>query len=103
KGDKWGPYVPNLNLGNNGKLYYFIGGHGNYIKKDMTVLVEMDPKSGERKIVYEYPITTLSEVTGSDIKDKEGNLYFAGVRKVSGNDAYSPFMIKFNPEKEVQK
>lgn len=101
--NKWGPYVPNLNFGNNGKLYYFIGGHGNYIKEGITVLVELDPKSGKRKVLFEYPVHVLSEVTGSDIKDREGNLYFAGRKSIAGHDASAPFMIKFNPEKEIKK
>ena len=101
--NKWGPYVPNLNFGNNGKLYYFIGGHGNYIKEGITVLVELDPQTGKRKIIYEYPMGVLSEVTGSDIKDREGNLYFAGRKSIAGHDASAPFMIKFNPEKEIKK
>lgn len=101
--NNWEPYVPNLNVGNNGNLYYFIGGHGNYVKEGATVLVELDPKSGKRKIIYEYPEEVLSEVTGSDIKDKEGNLYFAGIKSIAGNDAHAPFMIKFNPEKEIKK
>ncbi|MFI0429360.1 hypothetical protein [Mariniflexile sp. HMF6888] len=100
--NKWDPYVPNLNIGNNGKLYYFIGGHGNYIKKDSCVLVELDPLSNTRKIIYEFPVEIVSEVTGSNIKDKEGNLYFAGRKKSEGLEASRPFMIKFNPEKEVQ-
>ena len=101
--NKWGPYVPNLNVGNNGKLYYFIGGHGNYVKDGTTVLVELNPQTGKRKIIYEYPMDVLSEVTGSDIKDKEGNLYFAGRKSITGHDASVPFMIKFNPEKEIKK
>ena len=100
--NKWGP-VSNLNFGNNGKLYYFIGGHGNYIKEGITVLVELDPQTGKRKIIYEYPMGVLSEVTGSDIKDREGNLYFAGRKSIAGHDASAPFMIKFNPEKEIKK
>ena len=100
--NKWGP-VSNLNFGNNGKLYYFIGGHGNYIKEGITVLVELDPKSGKRKVLFEYPVHVLSEVTGSDIKDREGNLYFAGRKSIAGHDASAPFMIKFNPEKEIKK
>ena len=100
--NKWGPYVPNLNVGNNGKLYYFIGGHGNYIKDGTTVMVELNPQTGKRKIIYEYPMDLLSEVTGSDIKDKEGNLYFAGRKSIAGHDASVPFMIKFNPEKEIK-
>ena len=99
--NKWGP-VSNLNFGENGKLYYFIGGHGNYVKEDTTVFVELNPESKKRRIIYEFTVDVLSEVTGSDIKDKEGNLYFAGRKKIAGHDASSPFMIKFNPEKEIQ-
>jgi len=102
--EKWDPYVPNLNLGNNGKLYYFIGGHGNYIREDKTVLVEFDPKSGMKNILFEFPTTTINEVTGHDVKDREGNLYFAGRREVlKGSKKISPFMIKFNPEKKLRK
>ncbi len=109
--EPWRPYVPNLNFGNNGKLYYFIGGHGNYIRNEKTVLVELDPGSGHRTIIYEYPLDELTEVTGSDVKDKEGNLYFAARKRVakstnasaSEDGTSSPFMILFNPEKEVKK
>ena len=94
--EKWDYYAPNLNIGNNGKLYYFIGGHGNFAIKDKTVLIEFDPHSHERRILFEYPTTTLEEVTGSNVKDKEGNLYFAA------RDANKAFMIKFNPEKDVK-
>ncbi|MFK5974437.1 MAG: hypothetical protein QM485_14290 [Flavobacteriaceae bacterium] len=101
--NKWAPYVPNLNFGDNGKLYYFIGGHGNYIKEDTTVLVELDPKSRKRKIIYEFPVDIVAEVTGSDSKDNQGNLYFAGRKSFSGNDRSYPFLIKFNPKNEIQK
>ena len=108
-GEMWRPYVPNLNIGNNGKLYYIIGGHGNFVVEDKTVMIEFDPKTKEKKILYEYPIVEIVEATGSDIKDKDGNLYFAGRR--TDNSAYNdnqefdyskPFMIKFNPDKEVE-
>lgn len=103
-GNDWKPYVPNLNLGNNGKLYYIIGGHGNYVKKDKTVFVEFDPATRKKRIIYEYPISSMTEATGSDIKDMEGNLYFAGRREVAeGSKEISPFMVKFNPDKEVWK
>lgn len=101
--EPYGPYVPNLNLGNNGMLYYIVGGHGNYIKENKTVLMEFNPKTKKSRIVFEYPIDEIGEATGSDIKDKEGNLYFAGRKEVSGHDSSKPFMIKFNPEKEVNK
>ncbi|MDD4189788.1 MAG: hypothetical protein PHI28_00520, partial [Mangrovibacterium sp.] len=109
----WKPYVPNLNLGNNGKLYYFIGGHGNYALKDTSLFVELDPATRQKRVVMQFPLEELSEVTGSDIKDKNGNLYFAG-RKVrpktenteehlpSIDDNVSiPFLIKFNPGKKL--
>lgn len=98
--EKWDYYVPNLNIGNNGKLYYFIGGHGSFAKKDKTLLTEFDPKSRKKRILLEFPTTVLGEATGSDIKDKEGNLYFAG--RTDSLGVSKPFMIKFNPDKEVQ-
>ncbi len=101
--EMWRPYCPNLAVGNNGKLYYFVGGHGNFVKKDRTLFFEFDPETKTRKILYEYPISEISEVTGSDVRDEYGNLYFAGRRKhVEGvNDDSKPFLIKFNPEKKV--
>jgi hypothetical protein len=102
KGQEWKPYVPNLNVGRNGKLYYVIGGHGNYVRKDKTVLIEFDPEQRKSKILLEFPIGRLTEVTGSDIRDKDGNLYFAGRRRPDTSEHGSvPFLIKFNPEKEV--
>jgi len=60
--------------------------------------------------VNNYDIDIINEATGSDIKDKEGNLYFAGRKRATSSattaseDGQSrPFMIKFNPEKEVIK
>ena len=104
KGDAWGPYVPNLNLGKNGKLYYIIGGHDNYLIKNKTLLVECDPATGKKTILREYPITEITEATGCDTRDKDGNLYFAARRNPSGvGDSTRPFMIQFNPEKEIRK
>lgn len=109
-GAMWRPYVPNLNIGENGKLYYFIGGHNNYAIKDKAVMMEFDPKTKTKKILFEFTTDEVAEVTGSDIRDKEGNLYFAGrllysksVDESNEKDDYSkPFMIKFNPEKIVK-
>lgn len=99
--EKWDYYVPNLNIGNNGKLYYFIGGHGNFAIKDTTVLVEFDPYSRKKRILIEYPTAILAEATGSNVKDEKGNLYFAARKEDSlGNS--KPYMIKFNPEREVK-
>ncbi|WP_321285707.1 hypothetical protein [uncultured Sunxiuqinia sp.] len=109
----WKPYVPNLNLGKNGKLYYFVGGHGNYIKEDTSVLMELDPKTKEKRIVLEFSTEEVSEVTGSGVVDKNGNLYYAGRQKFPktkemkeslptlDDNISIPFIIKFNPEKEL--
>jgi hypothetical protein len=100
----WGPYVPNLNIGQNGKLYYIIGGHGNYVLKDKTVLVEYDPATRKKTILKDYPITAITEATGCDTRDKDGNLYFAARRNPKGvGDSTRPFLIQFNPEKEIRK
>jgi len=112
---EWTPYVPNLNFGNNGKLYYLVGGHGNYVKENATILMELNPKTHSRRIIYEFPSNELGEATGSDIKDKDGNLYFAGRGELipapgqasseyfEGKPNSQPIMVKFNPTKEVQK
>ncbi|MEQ9220383.1 MAG: hypothetical protein RLO17_20180 [Cyclobacteriaceae bacterium] len=109
----WNPYASNLNLGLNGNLYYVLGGHGNYVKKDTTVMMELNPETKEKREVMTFPIAELSEVTGTGVRDSAGNLYFAG-RKIrpkntetpeslpSIDDKVSiPFMIQFNPEKEL--
>ena len=103
----WNYYCPNLALGENGKLYYFIGGHGMYaVRGESIVLMEFDPASRKKRIVLEYPLRQISEVTGSDVKDKQGNLYFAGRRsdpvaeERGESGASRPFMIVFNPARE---
>ena len=109
KEDLWRPYVPNLNLGENGKLYYIVGGHGNYVKENKTVLIEFNPKTREKKVVFDFPLDEMSEATGSDTKDKEGNLYFLGRKnkKVEDSDdgkkGSTAFLIKFNPNRNVNK
>jgi len=104
--DPWGPYVPNLNIGNNGKLYYIVGGHGNYVKENTTVLMEFNPATRKSKIIFDFPTDEISEATGSDTKDKDGNLYFLGRKdgKKGSNDGKqgsTPFLIKFNPQQEL--
>ena len=99
--EAWQPYVPNLNIGDNGRLYYIVGGHGNFIVENKTVLVEFDPATKKHRFIFEYPVNELSEATGSDVKDKEGSIYFAGRR--DNADRSIPFLIKFNPNKKVQK
>lgn len=111
--ERWNYYVPNLNVGNNGKLYYVIGGHGIYAKKDISLFVEFDPKTKTPVILFEYPATIFVEATGCDTKDKDGNMYFAGKRNVPrsaekrgnlaelGDQPTVPFLVKFNPDKTV--
>lgn len=111
--EKWNYYVPNLNVGNNGKLYYVIGGHGIYAKKDQSLFVEFDPATKTPKVLFEYPSTVFVEATGCDTRDQDGNLYFAGKRNVPkgtekggglaelGGLSTVPFLVKFNPEKTV--
>lgn len=100
--EAWGPYVPNLNIGDNGKLYYFVGGHGNYVIENKTVLMEFDPVTRKHTILFQFPAEELSEATGSDTKDAAGNLYFAGRKDLDHADHSYPFLIKFNPTKKVQ-
>lgn len=109
EGEPWKPYVPNLGLGANGKLYYVIGGHGNFVKKDLTLMVEFDLESGKKNIIYEFSINNMVEATGSDVLDKDGNIYFAGRRMVNNENEQNeesvnskPFMIKFNPDRPVK-
>ena len=99
--EPYGPYVPNLNIGVNGKLYYIVGGHGNFLIENKTVLMEFDPTTKKHTLIYQFPVEELSEATGSDTKDKDGNLYFAGRKDLPSRSV--PFLIKFNPGKNVKK
>ena len=101
-------YSPNLAIAENGKLYYFIGGHGRYVIKDTTMLVEFDPEKRTRQALLKFHISEISEVTGADVKDFRGNLYYAGRKydsqaaQMGESGASRPFMIVFNPLKELQ-
>ncbi len=102
-------YCPNLALGANGRLYYFIGGHGKYAIKDQTVLMEFDPQTRTKRIVLRFPLDTISEVTGHGVADSVGNLYFCGRRRAAGavdvgeSGASKPFMIIFNPTRAIDE
>ena len=102
-------YCPNLAFHRNGKLYYFIGGHGSHAGRlPGTTLMEFDPKTQKKRALASYPLSALTEATGSDVKDRQGNLYFAGRRddpaiaKFGESGGNRPFLIIFNPEKELQ-
>ncbi|MEW5976721.1 MAG: hypothetical protein AB1898_13040 [Acidobacteriota bacterium] len=105
----WRYYCPNLGLGKNGKLYYFIGGHGMYaVRGRNIVLVEFDPSTRSKRVVLTFPLKVISEVTGSDVRDEAGNLYFAGrksdpqAEERGESGASRPFMIQFNAGKELR-
>jgi hypothetical protein len=73
-----------------------------------TTLMEFDPKTRSKRVLASYPLTTLTEATGSDVKDREGNLYFAGRRddptitKFGESGGNRPFLIVLNPEREIR-
>ncbi len=105
----WKYYCPNLALGVNGKLYYFLGGHGMYaVPGGRIALMEFDPARRTKKVVLTYAMDVISEVTGSDVKDGRGNIYFAGRRDDRGAEqrgesgASRPFMIILNPGKAIR-
>ena len=105
----WKYYCPNLARGANGKLYYFLGGHGMYAVQGRKVaLMEFDPATRTKRVVLTFPMSEISEVTGSDVKDSRGNLYFAGRRddraaEMRGESGASrPFLIIFNPERALR-
>jgi hypothetical protein len=101
----WRAYTPDMALAHNGKLYYVAGSEGRYVQKGKTLFVEFDPNTGQKRILFKYPKTVLAGATGSNVTDKEGNLYFAGYayKRHNGHRKSVPFMVKFNPTKEVGK
>jgi hypothetical protein len=106
--EPWGPYCPNVGLGANDRLYYFLGGHGSYVEPDTTVLMEYDPETKSRSVVMRFSLDEISEVTGNNVRDREGNLYFCGRRRdiraqQMGESGQSrPFLIVFHPERSVR-
>ncbi len=102
-------YCPNLALGDNGMLYYFIGGHGSYVDgEEKNVLMEFDPQKKTKRMVLSFRLKEISEVTGANVKDENGGLYFCGRRRdaeaqMRGESGASrPFMIIFNPTREIK-
>lgn len=111
--NQWGPYCPNLALGDNGKLYYIVGGHGNFSKDNKTLFMEFDPETKTYVKLFGFEPTVIAEITGSDVKDKDGNIYFAARKEIPRTAAISmgegegkgtiskPFMLVFNPQKKI--
>jgi hypothetical protein len=70
--------------------------------------MEVDPRTKQKRAVLSFPTSAISEVTGKNVKDEEGNMYFAGRRddrkaaQAGESGASRPFMIIFNPEREVK-
>ncbi|MBN2290384.1 MAG: hypothetical protein JXQ83_13700 [Candidatus Glassbacteria bacterium] len=102
-------YCPNLALGDNGMLYYFIGGHGSYVEgREQNVMMEFDPHNGQKRVVWSFPQKTVNEVTGAGVKDEFGNIYFCGRKSdpdaeaMGESGASRPFLLIFNPGKELQ-
>ncbi len=70
--------------------------------------MEFDPQTRQKRVLASYPLNVLTEATGSDVKDREGNLYFAGrrddpaVTKFGESGGNRPFLIVLNPEKDMR-
>jgi hypothetical protein len=70
--------------------------------------MDFDPKTRRKRILASYSLTSLTKATDSDVKDREGNLYFAGRRddptitKFGESGGNRPFLIVLNPEKEIR-
>ena len=73
--------------------------------KDTSLLMEFDPVTRKKSVVLKFPIDVVSEVTGCDVKDRDGNMYFCGRRRDTGakdmgeSGASRPFLLIFNPDK----
>lgn len=101
----WRAYTPDLAFGKNGNLYYFVGSEGRYAQKGKCLFVEYNPETGKKRILFTYPTSRIGYVSGSNTTDKFGNMYFGAFRRVkkNGHTREIPFLIKFNPVKEVRK
>ncbi len=102
-------YCPNLAYSQETrKLYYFLGGHGNYAIQNTSVLMEFDPRTGQKQIAAKFPLSEINEVTGADVKDIHGNLYFCARRddaqaELRGESGASrPFMLILNPSRVLK-
>src|SRR3989339_737950 len=108
-------YSPNLAVIDN-KMYYGIGGHGNFIDsvKKNVFLVEKDIKTKRTRVIC--GLKKITELTGSGIIDAQGNIYFGGHRKsisaedneaenakaVQGEESESmAYLVKFNTKQLV--
>jgi hypothetical protein len=77
--------------------------------------MEFDPETKTHVKLFGFETTAIAEVTGSDVIDKDGNIYFAARKEIPLSSALSvgegggkgtiskPFMLIFNPEKKTGK
>jgi hypothetical protein len=105
----WDYWCRNLSRGRNGKLYYFVGGHGRYTEHgDKVVMMEFDPRTRAKRPLHMFGLDRLLEVPGSGVTDKEGNIYFAARRAdpkalAAGDSGSSvPFLMIFNPDQALR-
>jgi hypothetical protein len=99
----WDSYTPDLAFGKNGKLYYFVGSEGYFVKKDTELFMEYNPGTEKKHIIFEFPSSKIDLVSGSNTTDKDGNMYFLIADKPSPTHKRTPYLVKFNPKKPVQR
>jgi hypothetical protein len=105
----WDYWCRNLARGRNGKLYYFVGGHGRYTEHgDKVVMMEFDPRTRLKRPLRMFGFDRLLEVPGSGVTDKAGSIYFAARRAdpkalAAGDSGSSvPFLMIFNPDRALR-
>jgi hypothetical protein len=105
----WDYWCRNLSRGRNGRLYYFVGGHGRYTEHgDKVVMMEFDPRTRAKRPLHMFGLDRLLEVPGSGVTDKQGNIYFAARRAdpkalAAGDSGSSvPFLMIFNPDQALR-
>jgi hypothetical protein len=105
----WDYWCRNLSLGRNGKLYYYVGGHGRYTEHGNKVLMmELDPKTRRKRLLMTFPLDVLLDVPGRGVRDREGNIYHdarrlaPGAALRGGSGASVPQLMIFNPERPLR-
>lgn len=103
---RWDYWCRNLARGKNGKLYYFVGGHGRYTEHgDKVLMMELEPRTRAKRHIASFEFDRLLDVPGSGVVDKQGTLYFAARRAdpkalAAGDSGSSvPCLLMFNPER----
>jgi hypothetical protein len=78
------------------------------VQGGQVALMEFDPADRTKRIVRTFPTSVINEVTGSDVRDADGTMYFAArrsdpkARERGESGSSRPFMIVFNPVREVR-